>query len=378
MFGSLDISTSALVAQRTRLEVISANLANAESVASFAPQTIDRPVVHVEAVDPDNMQEIKVEAPQNFQRVLLFSGLDAGSRDVDMDKVLAEILTVGIQKRFMREEVFCQLLKQLTPPKSLSASSAAPSVRDRTAALLCCCLNSFAPPANLLDFVEYTIDQLKGPRGRGRTTQRHRFRQQLRFALHRTLTVGSLKSVPTAAVLRHALRSGRYLFDGPREHSLKTVRVDYDQLYTNTSGLSSVVSYDLSRPLSEQIEETKSAPNSLLDSLQFDSHAEAKATIDDLARNVYVAIDDFDAATPEELPLKTGDQVYLIGLELPAGIGEQEVRRSTNSWASPYTHTHSHCRHPHSHCLQCQTGLLSNSTPQCFIWLSVLFGSFFF
>jgi len=41
MFGSLDISTSALVAQRTRLEVISANLANAESVAdadgNYAP-----------------------------------------------------------------------------------------------------------------------------------------------------------------------------------------------------------------------------------------------------------------------------------------------------------------------------------------------------
>ena len=32
MFGALDISTSALVAQRTRLEVISANLANAQSV----------------------------------------------------------------------------------------------------------------------------------------------------------------------------------------------------------------------------------------------------------------------------------------------------------------------------------------------------------
>ena len=32
MFGALDISTSALVAQRTRLEVISANLANAHSI----------------------------------------------------------------------------------------------------------------------------------------------------------------------------------------------------------------------------------------------------------------------------------------------------------------------------------------------------------
>jgi flagellar basal-body rod protein FlgC len=32
MFGSLDISTSALVAQRTRLNVISANMANANSI----------------------------------------------------------------------------------------------------------------------------------------------------------------------------------------------------------------------------------------------------------------------------------------------------------------------------------------------------------
>ena len=32
MFGSLDISTSALVAQRTRMEVISANVANKDSI----------------------------------------------------------------------------------------------------------------------------------------------------------------------------------------------------------------------------------------------------------------------------------------------------------------------------------------------------------
>ncbi|MEX0744249.1 MAG: flagellar basal body rod protein FlgC [Phycisphaeraceae bacterium] len=32
MFGSLDVSTSAMVAQRTRLEVISANIANANSI----------------------------------------------------------------------------------------------------------------------------------------------------------------------------------------------------------------------------------------------------------------------------------------------------------------------------------------------------------
>lgn len=41
MFGSLDISTSAMVAQRTRLEVISANIANANSIydaeGNYAP-----------------------------------------------------------------------------------------------------------------------------------------------------------------------------------------------------------------------------------------------------------------------------------------------------------------------------------------------------
>ena len=36
MFGSLDISTSALVAQRTRLEVISANVANREAIYDAA------------------------------------------------------------------------------------------------------------------------------------------------------------------------------------------------------------------------------------------------------------------------------------------------------------------------------------------------------
>ena len=41
MYGALDISTSGLVAQRTRLEVISANLANVDSIldaeGNYAP-----------------------------------------------------------------------------------------------------------------------------------------------------------------------------------------------------------------------------------------------------------------------------------------------------------------------------------------------------
>ncbi len=49
MFGSLDISTSGLVAQRTRLEVISANLANRSSIydadGNYAPYRRRVPVL---------------------------------------------------------------------------------------------------------------------------------------------------------------------------------------------------------------------------------------------------------------------------------------------------------------------------------------------
>ena len=37
--------------------------------------------------------------------------------------------------------------------------------------------------------------------------------------------------MPRDAVLRHALGAGEFLFDGPREFSKATVRVDYAQLY---------------------------------------------------------------------------------------------------------------------------------------------------
>ena len=49
MFGSLDVSTSALVAQRTRLEVISANMANRHSIydakGNYAPYRRRVPVM---------------------------------------------------------------------------------------------------------------------------------------------------------------------------------------------------------------------------------------------------------------------------------------------------------------------------------------------
>lgn len=72
MFGSLDISTSALVAQRTRLDVIAGNIANADSTrrldgqpgpykrryVTFAPGRTDAgedgaPGVHVASVGED-------------------------------------------------------------------------------------------------------------------------------------------------------------------------------------------------------------------------------------------------------------------------------------------------------------------------------------
>jgi flagellar basal-body rod protein FlgC len=71
MFGSLDISTSALIAHRTRLDTISANIANARSIvnaqtgqyepfqrriatlASGDPATGDAHGVHVAAIELD-------------------------------------------------------------------------------------------------------------------------------------------------------------------------------------------------------------------------------------------------------------------------------------------------------------------------------------
>ena len=53
MFGSLDISTSALVAQRTRLDAISANLANAEvKVDPKSPKAFSERVVEFAQGDP--------------------------------------------------------------------------------------------------------------------------------------------------------------------------------------------------------------------------------------------------------------------------------------------------------------------------------------
>jgi flagellar basal body rod protein FlgC len=53
MFGMLDISTSALVAQRTRLDAISANLANAEvKVDPKSPTAFSERVVEFAPGDP--------------------------------------------------------------------------------------------------------------------------------------------------------------------------------------------------------------------------------------------------------------------------------------------------------------------------------------
>jgi flagellar basal-body rod protein FlgC len=56
MFGSLDISTSALVAQRTRLEAVAANMANANSIydakGNYAPYR--RRVVELAPGDPSS------------------------------------------------------------------------------------------------------------------------------------------------------------------------------------------------------------------------------------------------------------------------------------------------------------------------------------
>ena len=87
MFGSLDISTSALVAQRTRLEVISANLAGKDAICdakgNYAPYRRRIPILA--AGDPTtgrsegvHVQEIALDrAP--FRKV--FEGIGAPHAD---------------------------------------------------------------------------------------------------------------------------------------------------------------------------------------------------------------------------------------------------------------------------------------------------------
>ncbi len=55
MFGSLDISTSALIAHRTRLDAISANIANARAIVNEAGQyePFRRRIVTLGAGDPE-------------------------------------------------------------------------------------------------------------------------------------------------------------------------------------------------------------------------------------------------------------------------------------------------------------------------------------
>ena len=82
MFGSLDISTSALVAQRTRLNVIAANMANSNSIyddqgnyapfrrriavlAPGDPSTGNKDGVHVKQIMLDDSPFRKVFEPSN-------------------------------------------------------------------------------------------------------------------------------------------------------------------------------------------------------------------------------------------------------------------------------------------------------------------------
>jgi flagellar basal-body rod protein FlgC len=55
MFGSLDISTSALIAHRTRLDAISANIANARAILNEAGEyePFQRRIVTLAAGDPE-------------------------------------------------------------------------------------------------------------------------------------------------------------------------------------------------------------------------------------------------------------------------------------------------------------------------------------
>ena len=62
MYGSLDIATSGLVASRVRLEAISANIANADSLVNEAGEyePFHRRVVTLSAGDPEENSELGV------------------------------------------------------------------------------------------------------------------------------------------------------------------------------------------------------------------------------------------------------------------------------------------------------------------------------
>jgi len=302
---------------------------SAESVSVFSARPIHRPLVHVEVLDGENVSQYHFLAVENFSRILEFSGLAGTTDNTDLEgkervatTLLTKILTLGIEKPAFREEIYCQLLKQLTSSRARGAPAVPSFVRDRTAVLLCCCLNSFGPPFALLDFVEYAVDCLS-PTGtwnpgnvRSSSNPRHRLRRQLRFALHRTLTVGNLLSVPRGAVIRHALAAGEYLFDGPREFSKATVRVDYAQLYAGSSGLMSSAAAHSSHNLTDEKHADDSGDGALDGTASHADSSEARTAAPiEFNDQLYVAISAFTAETAEEMPLRVGDQVYLIGMD---------------------------------------------------------------
>lgn len=77
MYGALDISTSALIAQRTRLDVISANIANKDTIinADGAYEPFQRRIALLAAGDPSrgsamgvHVSEIELDAAELMMR----------------------------------------------------------------------------------------------------------------------------------------------------------------------------------------------------------------------------------------------------------------------------------------------------------------------
>ncbi len=100
MYGTLDISTSALVTQRTRMDVYSGNIANASSVgykrrvpivaAGAGPNQLYKPGVHVAQIAVDNAPGLLVDNPSH--PLAIQSGPNKGKVEMSNVSVMEDMI----------------------------------------------------------------------------------------------------------------------------------------------------------------------------------------------------------------------------------------------------------------------------------------------